>query len=200
MTGSRPLAGVLAVLWCAVVATGFGMMLDFDFTPGDPGSPPTVWPVDSAIPRQPGRSNLLMILHPHCPCSRSSLDELEKIAARTGDLLGLQVLLVSPVGAGADWAGDESRLRALSIPGVAVFDDIDGVEAGRFNIITSGHTLLYDAAGTLRFSGGITPSRGHQGDNAGSRAILSFVDNPSMNQLTTPVFGCLVKVPPTCTP
>lgn len=201
MTSSRLFARIFTVLWGAAVVTGFSMMMSFDFTPGDSGDPPAVWPAGSAIKRQAGRSDLLMILHPHCPCSRSSLAELEKIAARTVGLVSLHVILVSPVGAAAGWAGwagDDAKMRAESIPGVTLFDDLDGVEASRFRITTSGHTLLYDAAGLLRFSGGITPARGHEGDNAGSQAILSFVEDATTTQPTTPVFGCSVVEPPIC--
>ncbi|HEY3175799.1 MAG TPA: RedB protein [Candidatus Polarisedimenticolia bacterium] len=198
MNGRRLLAGVFTALWAAALATGFGLMIEFDLTPGDAGNPAEVWPADSGIERVAGRPDLLMILHPHCPCSRSSLAELEKIAARTRGRLGLLVLLVSPPGAATGWAGDEARLRSKSIPGVTVVDDVDGVEARRFNIATSGHTLLYDAAGSLRFSGGITPSRGHQGDNAGSLSIVSFVNDATPARLTTPVFGCPVEARPAC--
>lgn len=198
MNGPRPLAGVFTALWAAAIAAGFGLLIDFDLTPGDAGDPPAVWPADSAIERVAGRPDLLVVLHPHCPCSRSSLAELAKIAARTRGRLGLHVLLVSPAGAAPGWAGDELRLRSESIPGVTVLDDVDGVEARRFNIATSGHTLLYDAAGSLRFSGGITPSRGHQGDNAGSLSIVSFVNDATTARLATPVFGCPVEERPAC--
>jgi hypothetical protein len=38
--------------------------------------------------------------------------------------------------------------------------DAEGVEMHRFGALTSGQTLVYDAAGRLLFSGGITASRG----------------------------------------
>ena len=38
-----------------------------------------------------------------------------------------------------------------------------------------GQTLLYDAGGTLIFSGGITGSRGHAGDNAGEAALVALL-------------------------
>ena len=40
---------------------------------------------------------------------------------------------------------------------------------------TSGHVLLYDAGGVLRFAGGITDGRGHEGDNAGLDAALALL-------------------------
>ena len=198
MSGSRLLAGIFTLLWGAAVAAGFSMMINFDLTPGDSGDPPAVWPAASAVQRRAGRPDLLMILHPHCPCSRSSLAELEKIATHAVGLASLHVLLVTPAGAATGWEGDDARLRAERIPGVTVFDDLNGIEARRFNITTSGHTLLYDASGSLRFSGGITAARGHEGDNAGSQAILSFVLKNATTRSTAPVFGCPVVERPAC--
>ena len=51
-------------------------------------------------------------------------------------------------------------------------------------------TVLYDAAGHLLFHGGITPSRGHSGDNAGSQAIAALLTHHLADRQHTPVFGC----------
>jgi len=42
----------------------------------------------------------------------------------------------------------------------------------------------------LVFSGGITQSRGHAGDNAGENAIISLINTRAADQAKTPVFGC----------
>ena len=68
--------------------------------------------------------------------------------------------------------------------------DDEGTEANRFHAATSGQTLLYDAAGSLLFSGGITGSRGHSGDNAGQTAIVSLVNSGAPRLTETSVFGC----------
>ena len=46
----------------------------------------------------------------------------------------------------------------------------------RFGSATSGQTLLYDGDGALRFSGGITGSRSHAGDNAGRRSLVALLN------------------------
>jgi len=74
-----------------------------------------------------------------------------------------------------------------------VLTDEDGIEARSFGAVTSGQALLYSAQGRLLFSGGITESRGHSGDNAGRSAIESLVMNGSEGLRTpasTPVYGC----------
>jgi len=68
--------------------------------------------------------------------------------------------------------------------------DVDGVEARRFGVATSGSTLLYDAAGNLLFLGGITGARGHSGDNAGMSAVLAGIRTGCADPDQTPVFGC----------
>src|SRR5712691_5642885 len=55
---------------------------------------------------------------------------------------------------------------------------------------TSGQTVLYDSQGRLLFSGGITGSRGHSGDNAGRSSIVSLVNAGVADQKETIVFGC----------
>ena len=79
---------------------------------------------------------------------------------------------------------------AKAIPGVEVMKDQDGSEARLFQAFTSGQTLLYDSKGHLVFNGGITGSRGHSGDNAGRKAIISLVTEGKANRTNTFVFGC----------
>jgi hypothetical protein len=71
-----------------------------------------------------------------------------------------------------------------------VLSDVDGVAASRLGAETSGHTFLFAADGRLLFSGGITESRGHAGDNAGESAIVSLLNNNHAQRNQTFVFGC----------
>jgi hypothetical protein len=84
---------------------------------------------------------------------------------------------------------------------VTVVRDDDGREARRFGVEASGETLLYDADGSLLFSGGITAARGHAGDNAGRTELVSLlnhepssrtniVDRTGSHRDATSVFGC----------
>jgi len=100
------------------------------------------------------------------------------------------VLFFQPEQAGADWTRGELIARAQAIPGVNVFHDPGGREMRRFGAETSGQTMLYDAGGTLRFRGGITASRGHEGDNPGRSAIVASLGEGTVQRATTPVFGC----------
>ncbi len=74
----------------------------------------------------------------------------------------------------------------------------DGDEARRFGAATSGHVMLYDAAGRLHFSGGITPARGHEGDSLGRDAVIDLIEAyRSAGRRCSPVFGCPLATPRT---
>lgn len=150
---------------------------------------PAQWPQGSRIIRAHDGFTLIIVLHPHCPCSRASIRELSVLLARCPGTLHPILLLVRPAGIPQGWEQSELWRSANQLREVrAVIDD--GTEARRFGAMTSGHTLLFDPAGRLRFCGGITVSRGHEGDNAGVDAIVSTVAGTAALTASTPVFGC----------
>ncbi|MDX2104820.1 MAG: hypothetical protein SFY67_00325 [Candidatus Melainabacteria bacterium] len=106
-----------------------------------------------------------MFVHPQCPCTKASLDQLGPLSQRTD----LQIKLVhfkpsvKPDGWTENWQFEEWTKK----PSVEVIEDIDGAEALRFDAKTSGQTFLFDSKGRLIFSGGITAARGVTGDNKG---------------------------------
>ena len=69
----------------------------------------------------------------------------------------------------------------------------DLAEARRFGAQTSGDVVVYDAAGALRFHGGITISRGHVGHNLGHARVDAIVHGASTGVAQTPVFGCALE-------
>jgi hypothetical protein len=184
---------LLGVTWVAALAVGARTLFRYETTPGRIGAISATWPVASVVPRQTDKPTLLMLAHPHCPCSRASVGELAQIAAHTVGKLNAYVLFVKPAGAGADWDDTDLRRSAAAIPGVTVLTDEDGVEAARFGAKTSGHTLVFAADGTLIFSGGITASRGHAGSNAGESAVLAALNQQAVPLSRTPVFGCALQ-------
>lgn len=180
---------LLAIGWIAAVAFGVRILLQYENTPGRIGALPRIWP-DSGSVQAKDRPTLVMLAHPRCPCTAASVGELAQIMARLQGKVAAYVLLVKPKDAGRDWDDTSLRHSAEAIPGVTVVFDIDGVEARRFGAETSGHTLLFASNGNLLFSGGITGSSGHAGDNAGESAIISLVNNQEPARTRTLVFGC----------
>lgn len=177
-------------LWLLIVGIGLSVLLSYENTPGIAAKPLASWPADSQIQRAPGRATLVMLVHPHCPCSRASINELALLMAQSQGRLAAYVLFLKLAGFSEGWEKTDLWQSAAGIPGVKPIVDDDGVEARRFHATTSGQTVLYDAEGRLLFSGGITIARGHAGDNAGRSAIVSLVNAKLAEQTETPVFGC----------
>jgi hypothetical protein len=184
------LTALLGTTWIAAVAFGLGALMRYESTPGRVGVVGESWPAASTIPRTGPNPMLVMLAHPHCPCTRASIGELAQIMADTQGKLNASVLFIKPPGTGSHWDDTELRRSAAAIPGVTVFTDADGTQAARFGATTSGHTLLFDRTGALLFSGGITASRGHAGRNDGESAIIAAVNGNGTDRARTPVFGC----------
>lgn len=181
---------VLALTWVAALGYGMQVLWKYETTPGPSTAVASDWPSASIVPRQPNKPTLLMVAHPHCPCTRASIAELAQIMAEAPDGVTASVLFVKPSGAGTDWDDTDLRRSAAAIPGVSVMTDENGVEAARFGAQTSGHTLVFDPNGRLVFSGGITATRGHAGANAGENAVLSALRHQPPEHTRTSVFGC----------
>jgi hypothetical protein len=181
---------LLGIAWTAGIAFGLRTLLSYESTPGEIGAVPPNWPSTSQIERLTDRPTLIMLAHPRCPCTRASVAELAELMARLQGKVYAYVLFLQPAHADAQWEDTSLQRSAAAIPGVKVQSDVDGVEASRFGAETSGHTLLFDRAGHLLFSGGITEFRGHVGDNTGERAIESLLNGQAPARTATSVFGC----------
>lgn len=184
----RPLTAFAVILWLFAVSVGAWWVSAYANSPGHEAVAGPRWPETSVFAPEDGRFTLLMFVHPHCPCTRSSLAELEHVLARALGRVSARVVVVLPPGAPADWQHGMIRRNAETIPGVQVVIDIDGVEADRFGARTSGQVLLYGSDRRLVFRGGITAGRGHQGDNPGRQAVLAWVGGSGHEEV--PVFGC----------
>ncbi|MCA1614321.1 MAG: RedB protein [Acidobacteria bacterium] len=177
-------------LWLLLICTGVGLLWRYERTPGAAAATFNQWPADSRVRLSTDRATLVMLAHPHCPCTRASLGELARLMAQAEGRVTAYVLFVKPSGFPDGWEKTDLLATASAIPGVTVVRDDEGVEAGRSRAATSGQTMLYDAAGRLLFSGGITRARGHEGDNAGRAAVVSLLTTDEAGPGGTPVFGC----------
>ena len=188
--GARVLLLAGTILWLLVISIGLWMLWGYENTPGKAAEPPREWPADSKILPARDHATLVMLAHPHCPCTRATIGELASIMAHSQGRLTAYVLFLKPRGFSEEWEKSDLWQSAASIPGVTAVIDDEGAEANRFHAATSGQTVLYDAGGRLLFSGGITASRGHYGDNAGQSAIVSLVNSGATDLTETSVFGC----------
>lgn len=185
---------VVGLVWACVVLGGFWVIAEYEVRPAEPSSAPAVWPSESRIHRSATVATLLMFVHPRCPCSRASVAELQRIVEQQTEQAAVHVLFIRPAGVADDWADTALVQSAAEIPGVAVREDVLGWEARLFAAETSGQTLIYDAAGRLAFSGGITAARGHYGANPASDKVLSLLRSETSDGRSD-VFGCPLRSP-----
>jgi hypothetical protein len=190
-TYTRPkfLLPLIIAVWLVAIGVGLQFVMAYENSPGPVGGVPALWPADSRIRRSPDLPTLVMMVHPHCPCSRASVGELSLLMAESQGLVDARVVFVRPVEVPEEWEKTDLWSAVAAIPGVKLSVDNGGVEARRFGSQTSGQVMLYDAGGQLLFSGGITSARGHSGENEGRSAILTLLTKGQAKS-ETPVFGC----------
>ena len=181
---------VATAIWFAAFAGGTAAFLRFEFTPGEETRAPLAWPRDSSLPLHPDGMTLVLFAHPHCVCTRASLDELQVVMSHHSRPMHAEVVFVQLPGFTDEEMSDESWEKAGCIPGVERRIDKEGVEARRFGALVSGYTVLYDASGKLLFEGGVTGSRGQVGANAGRNSVVGFLRDGQVDTSRTPVFGC----------
>ena len=186
---------VVVFAWALSVGSGMAALWSYAAAPGLRAHPPSTWPTDSGIVRQSGRATLLLFAHPHCPCTRATIGELARLMAPVRERVAVHVLFTKPATAVDGWEKTDLWEDTAAIPAVSVTRDDDGVEARRFGVATSGQALLYEADGRLRFAGGITPARGHEGDSIGRSAILALLLDGATQTGESPVFGCSLLDP-----
>jgi hypothetical protein len=197
----RVVASCLFGAWLAATVAALAAMSEYASRPGAAALAPATWPDASRLPRSHAQSNLVMIAHTRCACTRASLHELERLMTRAGDTTTAFVVFVGPREPGTHGLLDV-RDTARAIPNVRVFEDES--EARLFGAATSGQVLLYDEKGALVFRGGITPSRGHEGTSVGSEALRRFMTArqgaeplAASSPPTSDVFGCALFDPRT---
>ena len=187
----------IGLLWLVAVGAGLRIMLNYEDGPAESGTSPRTWPSQSKIERTPGLPTIVVMAHPHCPCTRATVGELALAMARLRDRVTATVVFVRPDGVPEKWEESDLWRDAQQIPGVKVMIDPGGTEAVLFGALASGQTMLYDASGKLQFAGGITASRGHSGDNAGRSSIVALVLTGKAEQKETPAYGCYLHNPET---
>jgi hypothetical protein len=163
--------------WLLVCAFGLVALAAQAGKSGESAGAPATWPVSARVPKAAGRPTLLLFAHPRCACTRATMRELERLLARAKDKPDVTVVLAP----GGEAPG--------TIPGARVFRD-DGTEAARFSARTSGQVVIYGRDGKLAYSGGVTPSRGHEGDSRGRDLALLALSGTGSKESSADVFGC----------
>jgi len=180
---------LLAGFWLASLVGGFAALQAYAGRAGrlgEPGSAATAW-LESH--RRPGRPLVVMAVHARCPCTDASLAELGDFLARSRGECDALLLRYSP---GAPAAGSSpGEIRVLGGVSVPLLADPTGRLAADLGAFTSGSVIMMDAAGRIRFHGGLTLERGHRGRSPAQDAMLALVTTPADASLAVaPVYGC----------
>jgi hypothetical protein len=187
---SRGRTACLFAAWLAMIDAGQGVIIHHNWEAAATHEAEDAWPRESGLVPDTQQPTLVMFVHPHCPCTRASLAELTAILTQCNGKIACRLVFVRPAEVAADWEQTDLWRTAKRLPGVDVVLDSTGDQARRFGAQTSGECFLYDARGRLLFHGGITQSRGHEGDNSGRQAIISLVEGRIAESNRTEVYGC----------
>lgn len=183
------------VLWFSCTCVGLLVLADHASRPGQSAQALASWPAQSNLQRSTETFTLLTFLHPLCPCSRASLAELARIQSAAQGRTEIVAVIGLPEGL---TSGDAREMveTVQRIPGARIVLDPNEVETRRFGCYTSGQALLYTPQGKLCYQGGITGSRGHEGDNAGKSALLAALEQNAPTLTSAPVYGCCLRNKP----
>lgn len=165
--------GVLSGVWIVAIVCAFGSFERYSSTAGAEGNP--------GRRTSSGQWELVVAVHPKCPCSRASLRKLADLTQREAGRLSATILLWQP--AGNTWP------LPVDVPGAKIVTDTEGKFARELGLETSGHAVLYRPDGTMAFSGGLTRSRGSEEPGGGVAAIRkTLAGDPETTRAR--VFGC----------
>ena len=179
-----------AAVWLACAVAGLYVLWTYENRPGVAATASEQWPAASRLVAANDRSTIVFIAHPQCTCTRASLGELAEALARTTSKPKTYIVFVKPSSMPEGWEKSDLWETASRLPDTTIVRDDDGREAEIFGAATSGQTFVYDAAGALQFSGGITASRAHAGDNEGRSSVVALLNHLQRNRPTTNVYGC----------
>lgn len=181
---------VALAAWLAFSAIGFAALWRYGNVPGDAGAPVSAWPEESKGLLDASRPTLVMFAHPRCPCTDASMAELERLQARHEGAFATRIVFYEPEDAPSSWRETRLWRRARRLPDAACIPDPGGRLALTVGAQTSGTVGLYEPGATLRFWGGVTASRGHEGDNLGVDALASMLAGRTTESMRTSIYGC----------
>jgi hypothetical protein len=185
---------IFLIAWLAAIFCSYGYLIRYSSQPGLVGSIPSAWPEGVSFSKSLSSSTLLIFVHPQCPCTQATASELDRLLVRIRNYpLMTYVVLFWPTHQSEDWQRAPLVKRFAAMPRVKLFFDADGKQAQRFGAKTSGQVILYDTAGNLQFRGGITGSRGHEGDNLGLDMLEAKIKGLNSNVAVSHVFGCALS-------
>ncbi len=182
-------------VWVILCAIGLGAVSLHSFDGIVPDSTDNGrWPQDSRLIQDP-HERLVIFIHPQCPCTQATLSELEAVLARQSVATTLVISAIDPEWLDSKVMQHIKRMQSRYPAFVDVLLDTDASESECFGATASGHCMYFNRQGQKVFSGGITASRGHVGDNDARYRLMELIQSSSEVQgledpSLFPVFGC----------
>ncbi len=181
---------LIGLLWLGGTLAGFAFLWAYTFRPCDAAAAPASWPPGVPPRLATDRPTMVLFAHPRCPCTRATIEQLDRLLAREPGPVRVHVVFYRDPTALDGWERTDLWDHVERLPGVETHVDAGGTLASRFGVRTSGQVLLYDSAGVRRFAGGITASRGHVGDSRASDALSSRIAGDVVEPVEFPIYGC----------
>ncbi len=178
-------------LWAVLLAMGLLWMTAYSMSPGVALAPLLERPTEAELPFSEDQPTLVVFLHPRCPCTHPSIAALERLLARNYRMV-VQPVFFLPAAKEESWARADFWDRLIDAGAHQPVIDVDGVMAKQFHVTTSGHALLFSVDGIVRYSGGITSGRVHEGDNMGLTKLTRILEGVPVADPSFPVYGCSI--------
>lgn len=190
--------------WGISVFLGLALLAWHQNTPGEPVRPPGESAVERAVAMLPPADlktylaadtpfTLILLAHPRCPCTRATLHELQRLIPRLEGKASLRTYFVIPTGKDDSFAAGDNLELARSLPGMQITLAPSAEITDKLGAGTSGQVLVLNHGGQLKFSGGITAGRGHEGTNPGAESVRRLVETGETSLPSTPVYGCSLR-------
>lgn len=182
---------IWVLLWALMVSLCFIGLMQYKAEPGTQSQPPKVAPTANE-PHSSLNNQLLVFLHPQCACSFATLNELKRLMHSINDTPTLTIYFadIMPI---AELKTHGLWELATSISSAHVTIDTDNQRIDTFDQHVSGNILFYNRDGQLAFNGGITSSRGHEGDSQGKLKLMAILNQESPAYASSETYGCRLK-------
>lgn len=184
--------GGAILAWSGGVVFSAWILGRYEFTPGEKAGAVTHWPSETGLPFNPKKLNIVIAAHPHCPCSKVSLDEFALALGTAPDAADVHLVFYRPAGTAAAWAESDLTAGAAKLPMARIHYDPDGRIASILGARTSFDIFVFNTAGDVIFRGGITKGRGVRGESEG-RAALEKILQGKKAASEHAVYGCPLR-------
>src|ERR1041385_2736332 len=94
----------VAAAWLAAAAAGAWGLHPYESAVGLAGVVPQQWPGTTKIPLDRDRLTLVMFAHPKCPCTRTSIEELNRLLTRCHQDVAARALFFQTSNSPPDWS------------------------------------------------------------------------------------------------